>query len=172
MIRYTIIGVLILLVCFFSYLQIDALKISDTEEQEASKEMQTVEKSPIQMSHNRTQCKVTDNSSGIPVVAESGENTYDKMKIPEKDPSSPYYLQEREYQKVERSKIFEGEAKEKLFEIRRKMIDTGFDAKQMSEELAQKLKNAPNGKLSREEFLSLLPDEIAIDFEEMMHLQE
>ena len=98
-----------------------------------------------------------------------GENPPGEKSRPEYDPSSPYYISNDARKKLFNLGLFREDSMEKIFELRRKMIDRNFDSKKMSAELKKKIKSSPNGKMSKEEILSLLPEDLASDFEEMAY---
>ena len=83
---------------------------------------------------------------------------------------NPYYLSDDNRKKLSNIGLFNEAAREKILDLRRKMIDQGFDSKKMSAELRRKLHASPNGKLSKEEILELLPEDLAVDFEEMVNI--
>ena len=60
--------------------------------------------------------------------------------------------------------------RKKLADIRTYLGKQKFDYTAMKKKLRMKLKASENGKLSEEDILSLLPQEIAGDFKEMMDL--
>ena len=59
---------------------------------------------------------------------------------------------------------------ERLSEIQRKLDDMDFDFEAMGQELRKKLKASKDGKITPEEMRSLLPQEVAGDFEELMQI--
>ncbi len=65
---------------------------------------------------------------------------------------------------------FEKDYRKKLEKIKEKLIAMDFDFKKMTLKLHKKLKTSKNGKLSKEEMLKLLPENIAKEFEEAMEM--
>ncbi len=59
---------------------------------------------------------------------------------------------------------------ESLSKIQKKLDDMDFDFNEMGKELRKKLKASKDGKLTQEEMLALLPEEVAGDFEELMQI--
>jgi hypothetical protein len=56
-------------------------------------------------------------------------------------------------------------------QIKKKLIEIDFDFRKMTAKLHKKLKNSKSGKLTKEEMLELLPENIAKEFEEAMKIR-
>ena len=65
---------------------------------------------------------------------------------------------------------FEKDYRKNLEQIREKLVAMDFDFKEMTKKLHKKLKESKTGKLTKEEMLELLPENIAKEFEEAMDI--
>ena len=171
MLKKSIVAVVILFAGLFVYLQIHSWFGINGDDKNIHHGSEIQNQSANAPSHKSD--FLGGNDKNLAVVGKRDETSQypgssGETLAPERNQLSKYYLEGEEHQRLKEDGLFEGEAKDKLFEIRRKMIDSKFDAKKMSENLTKKLNEAPNGKLPYEEFLSLMPKETVADFEEMM----